>query len=58
MDEKTAMLIMELLQQINDLGTTVMVATHNEGLVDKLGKRRITLDKGRVVADREGDGKK
>lgn len=57
LDEVTAMQIMELLKDINELGTTVLVATHNQSLVDKLGKRKLTLEKGKLVAD-ETYGKK
>lgn len=57
LDEITAGQIMELLKDINELGTTVLVATHNQSLVDKLGKRQLTLEKGKLVAD-ETYGKK
>lgn len=57
LDEVTAMQIMELLKDINELGTTVLVATHNQSLIDKLGKRKLTLEKGKLVAD-ETYGKK
>jgi cell division transport system ATP-binding protein len=52
LDETTAMQIMDLLKDINELGTTVLVATHNEGLVEKLGKRKLTLEKGKLIADK------
>ena len=60
LDEVTAMQIMDLLKDINELGTTVLVATHNEALVDKLGKRKITLEKGKLVTEKEkeADGEK
>lgn len=58
LDEVTAMQIMELLKDINELGTTVLVATHNQSLVDKLGKRKLTLEKGKLVADKGANGKK
>lgn len=57
LDEVTAMQIMELLKDINELGTTVLVATHNQSLIDKLGKRKLTLEKGKLVAG-ETYGKK
>lgn len=57
LDEITAGQIMELLKDINELGTTVLVATHNQSLVDKLGKRKLILEKGKLVAD-ETYGKK
>jgi cell division transport system ATP-binding protein len=43
--------IVQILKKINDLGTTVILTTHNKGVVDSLGKRVITLDMGRVVKD-------
>src|ERR1035437_567140 len=47
--------IIRILQKINELGTTVMLATHNKGVVDTVGGRIITMDKGKVIKDsREG----
>jgi cell division transport system ATP-binding protein len=43
--------IMLLLEQINALGTTVMVVTHEKGLVDRFTKRVITIDEGKVIRD-------
>lgn len=43
--------IMLLLEQINALGTTVMVVTHEKGLVDRFTKRVIAIDEGRVISD-------
>lgn len=43
--------IMQILQKINDLGTTVLLTTHNKGVVDSLGKRVITMERGRIVRD-------
>lgn len=43
--------IMQILQKINDLGTTVLLTTHNKGVVDSLGRRVITMERGRVVRD-------
>ena len=45
--------IIDLLLKINELGTTVILATHNKELVDNLKKRVITLDKGRVSRDQQ-----
>ncbi|MEK7088312.1 MAG: cell division ATP-binding protein FtsE, partial [Patescibacteria group bacterium] len=39
--------IVQILKKINDLGTTVILTTHNKGVIDSLGKRVITLDAGR-----------
>jgi cell division transport system ATP-binding protein len=43
--------IIEILKKINQLGTTVLITTHNKGVVDALGKRVVTMDRGRVVRD-------
>ncbi|MDO8564779.1 MAG: cell division ATP-binding protein FtsE [bacterium] len=57
-DEPTANLdpintqeIVKILKKINDLGTTVMLTTHNKGVIDSLGRRVITLDRGRIIRD-------
>lgn len=47
--------VVQILKKINDLGTTVILTTHNKGVIDSLKKRVITMDRGRVVRDdREG----
>jgi cell division transport system ATP-binding protein len=47
--------VVQILKKINDFGTTVILTTHNKGIIDSLGKRVIAMDKGRVVRDdREG----
>lgn len=43
--------IIQLLQKINKFGTTVVLVTHNRDIVNKLRKRVITLDNGRIVSD-------
>lgn len=43
--------IINILKKINELGTTVLLATHNKTTIDSLGKRVITLEKGRIVRD-------
>jgi cell division transport system ATP-binding protein len=48
--------VIQILKKINDLGTTVVLTTHNRGVVDSIGKRVITMEKGRVVRD-DKDGK-
>ena len=48
--------IMKLLEEVNRLGTTVIVVTHNHDIVDKMKKRVITLDKGRITSDRKQGG--
>lgn len=43
--------IIEILKKINDLGTTVILTTHNKGVVEHVGKRVVTLEKGKVIRD-------
>ncbi len=43
--------IVQILKKINDLGTTVILATHNNGIIDLLKKRVIAMEQGRVVRD-------
>ncbi len=45
--------VVQILKKINDLGTTVIMTTHNKGVIDELGRRVITMDSGRVVRDDE-----
>ena len=45
--------IIRLLVKINELGTTVILATHNKEVINHLGKRVITLEEGKVVRDEE-----
>ena len=45
--------IVNLLTQINELGTTVILATHDREVVNQLTKRVIVLENGRVVRDEE-----
>lgn len=43
--------IIRILQKINELGTTILLTTHNKGVVDAVKGRVITMEKGRVVRD-------
>ena len=45
---------MKLLEDINKRGTTVVVVTHNQDIVEKMQKRVIRLDKGHIVSDEKG----
>ena len=51
LDPELAMEIMSLLQEINNLGTTTLVVTHELELVDRFHKRVIAIDEGVVVSD-------
>ncbi|MBI4093991.1 cell division ATP-binding protein FtsE [Candidatus Kaiserbacteria bacterium] len=43
--------VVAILKKINDLGTTVLLATHNKSVVDSIGRRVVVMDQGRVVRD-------
>ncbi|HEY4499828.1 MAG TPA: cell division ATP-binding protein FtsE [Candidatus Paceibacterota bacterium] len=45
--------IMKLILKINELGTTVMLVTHNRDIVNNLKRRVITLDNGKIIRDEE-----
>jgi cell division transport system ATP-binding protein len=45
--------IVRLLLKINELGTTIILATHDREVINNLGRRVVTLDKGRVIRDEE-----
>ena len=56
LDHQNAVEIMRLLEEINRKGTTVIVITHSREIVDSMGKRVITIDKGSVVSDEKKGG--
>ncbi len=43
--------IVQIFKKINDLGTTVILTTHNKGVIDSMGKRVITMEKGKISRD-------
>ncbi len=53
LDSFHAVEIMKLLEKISQRGTTVLVVTHSHEIVETMGKRVITLEKGRVVRDED-----
>jgi len=60
-DEATGMIdpdstdgVVEILEKINSLGTTVIMCTHDERIVNKLKKRVIRIEKGKIISDKEG----
>ena len=53
LDPKTSMEIMKVLEAINELGTTILMVTHDIAIVDKMKKRTIQLDSGRILKDYE-----
>ena len=53
LDDNTSMEIMKLLDEINKLGTTIIMVTHDREIVERMGKRVLLLDSGRIVKDYE-----
>ncbi len=51
LDPNTSVGIMKLLDRINRTGTTVLMATHDQAIVDQMRKRVVELDNGRMVRD-------
>lgn len=56
LDPTNSMEIMNLLEEINKKGTTVIVVTHNKEIVNMMKKRVITLKKGKIISDEEKGG--
>lgn len=56
LDKLTTQEIIDLLRKINDFGTTILVTTHNENIVNNLQKRVVTLKKGKIVDDQKNHG--
>jgi cell division transport system ATP-binding protein len=48
--------IIQILKKINDLGTTIVLTTHNKGVVESIGSRVITMENGKIIRD-DKDGK-
>jgi cell division transport system ATP-binding protein len=56
LDPDTSIQIMELVTRVNARGTTVVVATHDENIVNRFRKRTVVIAQGRLVADRPEGG--
>jgi cell division transport system ATP-binding protein len=56
LDPETSIGIMQLIYRINRTGTTVLVATHDRDMVDKMRRRVIAIEAGRVVRDHAVSG--
>ena len=55
LDPQRSLEIMMLLERINELGTTVLVVTHEMGLVKRFAKRVVTIEEGMVISDKAGE---
>lgn len=51
LDPKSSLEIIDLLMKINSLGTTVILASHDKDIVDKVNRRVIRLDNGKITVD-------
>lgn len=56
LDPKTSMEIMEIINSINEDGTTIIMATHDKDIVNKYRKRVIAINKGILTSDKENGG--
>ena len=56
LDPETSWGIVNLLEQINDFGTTILVTTHDEKIVNQLKRRVVTIKGGKVVSDQKESG--
>ena len=56
LDPQTAEEIMNLLAEINERGTTVLVVTHNKEIVNSMKKRVVTMHEGVIVSDEKEGG--
>lgn len=54
LDPARSLELMTLFEKINELGTTILIVTHEKGLVDEFEKRVVMIDKGEVVSDQTG----
>jgi cell division transport system ATP-binding protein len=53
LDPVNAYEVVQILKKINDLGTTVILTTHNKDVVDSIGRRVITFEKGKIINDQK-----
>ena len=54
LDPDRSLEIMSLLEKINDLGTTILVVTHEREMVNRFGKRVVAIESGRIISDAAG----
>ncbi len=51
LDDEIGMRLMNLFEQLNKMGTTIVIATHNQAMMDSFGHPRLVLDKGRLSVE-------
>ena len=54
LDPARSVELMSLLEKINDMGTTILVVTHERELVNRFGKRVVAIESGRIISDAAG----
>ncbi|MCK5021802.1 MAG: cell division ATP-binding protein FtsE [Candidatus Pacebacteria bacterium] len=55
LDPNNAKDIIDILQKVNELGTTVILTTHNKSIIENLGKKRVvTMENGKIIRDKSG----
>jgi cell division transport system ATP-binding protein len=53
LDPQTSWDILDILKEIHKIGTTVIMATHNDAIVNDLKKRTIAIEHGKIISDEE-----
>jgi cell division transport system ATP-binding protein len=56
LDPETSWGIVRLLEEINNFGTTILITTHDEQIVNQLRRRVITIRNGKIIGDQKNDG--
>ena len=58
LDPKHAWDVIKILEKVNRFGTTVLLTTHNQEIVNRLKRRVVTIKDGKIVSDRANSGYK
>ena len=51
LEPENALKIIEIFKKINDLGTTIILTTHNPKVIEKIGHRVVTMERGKIISD-------
>lgn len=57
LDPENALEIIEIFKKINDLGTTIILTTHNPKVIEKIGHRVVTMERGKIISDEKKNKK-